>query len=153
MIIAKIEQLADQAAYSAAMRRGMEWLVSVLGQALPDGRVEIDGAEVYALVQSYTGKPHSDQPRFEAHRRYIDVQAVIAGEESFGWAPIEALQPTDVYSQDKDVVHGTVAADRAVFVPLHAGEAMILYPSDAHAPGLALDEPIPVKKIVLKVRV
>ncbi len=29
---------------------------------------------------------------------------------------------------------------------------MILYPADAHAPGLALNEPIPVKKIVLKVR-
>ncbi|MCU0523025.1 MAG: YhcH/YjgK/YiaL family protein, partial [Anaerolineae bacterium] len=146
MIIAKIEQMADQAAYSAAMRRGMEWLVSVLGQALPDGRVDIDGDEVYALVQSYTGKPHSDQPRFEAHRRYIDVQAVVVGEEAFGWAPIEALQPTDDYSTDKDVVHGTVPMDRAVFVPLHAGEAMILYPSDAHAPGLALDEPIPVRK-------
>ena len=153
MITAKIEQMEKQAAFSDAMRKGMAWLMSVLGQELPDGRVEIDGAEVYALVQSYTGKPHSDHPRFEAHRRYIDVQAVIVGEEAFGWAPIEALQPTDQYDPDKDVIHGTVKPDRAVFVPLRAGEAMILYPSDAHAPGLALDEPIPVKKIVLKVRV
>ncbi len=152
MIIAKIEEMAGQAVFSEAMRKGMTWLTSVLGQDLPDGRVDIDGAEVYALVQSYTGKPHSDQPRFEAHRCYIDVQAVVAGEEAFGWAPIEALQPTDEYNPDKDVIHGVVPAELAVFVPLHAGEAMILYPADAHAPGLALDEPIPVKKIVLKVR-
>jgi YhcH/YjgK/YiaL family protein len=152
MIATDLEHLAEQMAMSPAMRRALDWLQSVRGTDLADGRVEIDGVEAYALVQSYDSKPAGDRPRFEAHRKYVDLQVVVAGRERFGWAPLAQMEPTDEYSPEKDVVHGTVTSDAAVFVPLSAGQVMVLYPSDAHAPGLADGAPSPVKKIVLKVR-
>jgi biofilm protein TabA len=151
MITTDIDHLEEQVAMTPAMRQAVDWLKSVWGQELPDGRVEIDGTTVYALVQSYTGKP-VDAPRYEAHRAYIDVQVVVMGQERFGWAPLEAMAPTDEYNPEKDVIHGTVPTPGSVLIPLQAGQLMVLYPSDAHAPGLSAADDSPVKKIVLKVR-
>ena len=151
MITTNIEHLEEQVAMTPAMRRAVDWLKSVWGQELPDGRVEIDGTTVYALVQSYTGKP-IDAPRYEAHRAYIDVQVVVTGQERFGWAPLEAMAAINEYNPEKDVIHGTVPAAESVLVPLRSGQLMVLYPSDAHAPGLSAGDDSPVQKIVLKVK-
>jgi biofilm protein TabA len=151
MITTDLKHLEEQVAMTPAMRKAVDWVHAVWGQELPDGRVEIDGATVYALVQSYAGKP-VDGPRYEAHRAYIDVQVVVTGQERFGWAPLEAMAPIDEYNPEKDVIHGTVPTPDSVLVPLRAGQVMVLYPSDAHAPGLSAGDDSPVKKIVLKVR-
>ncbi|WP_369461599.1 YhcH/YjgK/YiaL family protein [Thermoclostridium stercorarium] len=45
-----------------------------------DGRYEIDGNDVYALVQSYTTLP-SDQCKWESHDKYIDIQYIVRGKE------------------------------------------------------------------------
>jgi biofilm protein TabA len=151
MITTDVEHLEEQVVMTPAMRRAVDWLKSVWGQDLPDGRVEIDGANVYALVQSYTGKP-LDAPRYEAHRAYVDVQVVVIGRERFGWAPLEAMSPINDYNPEKDVIHGTVPTAGSALVPLDAGQLMVLYPSDAHAPGLSAGDDRPVKKYVIKVK-
>lgn len=151
MITTDVEHLEEQVAMTPAMRQAVDWLQANWGQELPDGRVEIDGTTVYALVQSYTGKP-AEAPRYEAHRNYIDIQVVVGGRERMGWAPVDALQPSDAYNPDKDVIHGTIPTADSVLVPLTVGQLMVLYPSDAHAPGLTAGDDAPVKKIVIKVR-
>jgi len=152
VITAEISALKEQVAMTPNMRTALGWLASVQGQDLDDGRVEIDDANVYALVQSYISKPMVDQPRFEAHRAYADIQVIVSGKEQLGWAFIQSLEPTDEYNPAKDVIHGTVSSDVAVFVPLAAGQAMVFYPSDAHAPGLSFGDQSPIKKIVVKVK-
>ncbi|MCJ7548531.1 MAG: YhcH/YjgK/YiaL family protein [Anaerolineae bacterium] len=152
MITAEIPALKEQVAMTPNMQTALEWLASVRGQDLDDGRVEIDGTNAYALVQSYISKLMVDQPRFEAHRAYTDIQVIVSGKEKLGWAPIQSLEPSDEYNPTKDVIHGTVSSDVAVFVPLAAGQAMVFYPSDAHAPGLSFGRQSPIKKIVVKVK-
>jgi YhcH/YjgK/YiaL family protein len=47
----------------------------------PEGRSDIDADRLYASVAAYaTGPP--EERRFEAHRRYIDVQVLLEGEEN-----------------------------------------------------------------------
>jgi YhcH/YjgK/YiaL family protein len=75
------------------VQTALEWLASVRGQDLDDGRIAIDGTNVYALVQSYISKPMVDQPRFEAHRAYTDIQVIVSGKEKLGWAPSNRLSP------------------------------------------------------------
>lgn len=60
---------------------------------------------------------------------------------------------TDEYNDEKDVVHGNVAEEAFTLVRLNPGYLAVAYPEDAHAPGLADGEPIPVKKIVVKVAI
>jgi YhcH/YjgK/YiaL family protein len=115
---------------------------------LTDGRVEIDGDKVYALVQSYETVA-TDEPRFEAHRKYLDVQYLASGEEVIGWASIDRLIVGVPYDEAKDASLGRVSPP----VRLSSGQLAVLYPADAHAPKLAAGAPAPVKKIVVKVAV
>jgi YhcH/YjgK/YiaL family protein len=153
MIVTKLDELLHQSAEHPSLFKAVEFLQGIQGQELEDGRIEIDGKQVYALVQSYQGKTEIRQPRFEAHRRYIDVQYLAAGKELFGWAPLEKMAETDTYNEEKDVVHGNVPEEVFTLVRLSPGMLAVVYPEDAHAPGLADGEPAPVKKIVVKVAI
>jgi YhcH/YjgK/YiaL family protein len=148
MIIAELNDLKNQIAFTPHLKTALDWLVANCTADLPDGRIEIDGSKVYALVQSYVSKP---EPRFEAHQRYLDIQYVTHGKELFGWAAVTVLVPADPYNPEKDVVKGAVPAEEASFVRLSAGQLAVVWPSDAHAPGMADGEPAPVRKIVIKV--
>jgi YhcH/YjgK/YiaL family protein len=151
MIVTDFAHVARQAALTPRFHRALFFLQNTDLAALADGRVDIDGSAVYALVQSYTTRPEADAPRFEAHRRYADIQVVVAGDEFIGWAAIEALEAGTEYSEEKDIIRGTVAAGAFTLTRLHAGQLAILYPEDAHAPMLAVGAPAPVKKVVVKV--
>ena len=153
MIVCNLSELSEQALLNERMMKALEYLQQAQGLDLPDGRVEIDAERVYALVQSYDSKPKTDQPRFEAHRRYVDMQFIVSGKEHIGWAPLETLQAVTDYNEAKDVFHGTVESEGITFVKIGAGQLAVLYPADAHAPGLSIGVPAPVKKIVVKVLV
>jgi YhcH/YjgK/YiaL family protein len=139
----------EQVALTPALEKAFEFLLRSHSQPLIDGRVEIDGNQVYALVQSYTTK--RGEPKFEAHRKYLDIQYLVTGEEVIGWAFLDRMMVDTPYDETKDVCLGRVSAPDVTPVRLSPGQLAVLYPSDAHAPKQAVGEPIPVKKIVVKV--
>jgi YhcH/YjgK/YiaL family protein len=151
MIVAKLDQIAHQAELFPRLRKGLGYLQNLDPQALEPGTVEIEGREVYAMIQSYTSRPVDENARFEAHRKYLDIQYLVSGAEAMGWAPLDQLAVTVPYIDEKDILLGNVPAKARTLVPFSAGYAILLYPSDAHAPGLAGGDPQPVVKIVVKV--
>ena len=153
MIVAPLEELYAQSPASARMKQALDYLAQARSAGLADGRYEIDGDRVYALVQSYETLPAGDDAKYEAHRNYIDVQFIVDGIEAMGWAPLEAMVENKPYTPEKDVVLGTCPPAAATLVKVTAGQAAIFYPADAHAPKLAAGAPCPVKKIVVKVAV
>ena len=90
MIVATLDQLANQAAVPPRLRKALDFLKQTDLLALDTGRVEIEGSEVFALVQSYDSRPIPETPRFEAHRKYLDVQYLASGTEAMGWASLAA---------------------------------------------------------------
>ena len=121
MIITDLAHLSQQAELSPALAMASAYLKQAAGRSLPDGRVDIDGEDVYALVQSY--ETLAGEPRFEAHRRYIDIQYVVSGAEIIGWAPLAALVVTDGYDRAKDIAFGCVEPDQVTLVRLPRGPA------------------------------
>jgi len=118
---------------------------------LPAGRTEIDGTNVFALVQRYTTRAAANAV-FEAHRQYIDVQFVQAGRETILWAPLVALaQVTQPYDAEKDVAF-FAAPDRWTPLRLEENQFAILFPDDAHAPCLDCAGRGDVPKVVIKAR-
>jgi len=115
--------------------------------ALPLGRVDVDGDNLYALVQEYVTRP-VEQSRWEAHRSYIDVQYMFRGRERMGFANLSAMQLGE-FVPEKDFQPMTGAGN---FVDVFTGAFVIFFPEDGHMPGLYLDAPEPVRKIVLKVK-
>ena len=116
----------------------------------PDGRYEIDGDRVFALVQRYTTRP-VEKCAFESHRKYIDVQMVVSGEEAMGHAPVSKLTPAGPYDEVKDFLLYQ-PFDGGTRLRLSAGEFAIFFPSDGHMPCMEAGGPSPVVKIVVKVQ-
>ena len=153
MIVAKLDDIMTQIAPTPNMQRALDFLRQAPGADLPDGRIEIAGDSVFALVQSYQTAPASDPVIFEAHRRYIDVQYMVAGDEVLAWASADHLTVTQMYNPASEAWLGTAPASDTTFVRLAAGELAVLYPTDGHAPRVAAGAPAAVKKIVVKVAV
>lgn len=132
-------------------RRGFEYLRRFTPET-PDGRYEIEGDRLFALVQTLTTTPTAEK-RFEAHRRYIDIQYLHAGDEVLFHAPAERLgDVVDPYNPEKDI---GFYRDPAVVSPtrLCGGEFVIYFPHDAHKPACTLGPPATVRKVILKVAV
>ena len=146
------DSLANAALYqnlSPRLKVGLDYLAR-FDPATADGRVALDGDNIYALVQSYRPTPASQRP-FESHRRHIDIQYVVAGEEIIGYSPLERLRETTPYSPDNDAALYTGADDMPLF--MRAGDFTILFPQDGHKPGCLWRNPGTVKKVVVKVRI
>ncbi len=116
--------------------------------ALPVGRMELDGKNVYVLVQEYASKL-KEQGKWEAHKRYVDLQYIVSGVEKMGFASLDRMKLGD-YNPDKDF---QALSGEGVFLPLGPGDFMLLWPQDAHMPGMAAESPVPVKKVVIKIAV
>jgi YhcH/YjgK/YiaL family protein len=153
MIFDRIENVKNYYGLSPRLRKGLEYLEKTDLAGLPDGRVEIDGDEVYATVKTGRTKPYRDA-KFEAHKKYIDIQYAIDGKEDIlCWFTkmagnlIEEHPERDVYFYES----------KGRPITIGGGRFAVLFPTDIHAPGLAhLDKPeyeSDCKKIVVKVKV
>jgi len=150
MILDSLPQWRRYAALNARLAKAFAFLE----QATPDttdGRHEIDGDAVFALVQRYQTRPAAGP--LEAHRRYADVQYIVRGREVIQWAPLASLTTVARPYDDKQDAGLFVADVEVVPMTLSAGQFMILFPDDAHAPCCAWAEPEPVVKVVVKVAV
>ena len=101
------------------------------------------------LVQEGTTKPASEK-LCEAHQKYLDVQYIVEGEETVGWAPLDTLTLSGEFNTEKDIGRYAGPVD---FMRIGAGYCYVVYPEDAHMPGVHLDQPHNFKKLVLKLKV
>jgi biofilm protein TabA len=152
MIVTGLNHIDHQVSMTPSLRKAFEFLRGRDMHVLPDGRVDIDGDAVFAMVQRYT-TVRTEAPKFECHRHYLDVQFIASGEEVIGWATSDTMTITEAYDEKKDICFGTVKKGTWTPVVLQAGQVAVLWPEDAHAPKLAVDDPTQVMKIVIKVAV
>ena len=117
--------------------------------ALPKGRNDIDGEDVYVNIAHYTTGERSEKI-WEAHRAYIDIHILAEGTEKIDVSLIERMQ-THPYEEDKDYVPADGAVTQTTI--MRPGDFLICYPEDVHRSGVKVDEAAPLKKGIFKVRV
>ncbi|MGA3117586.1 MAG: YhcH/YjgK/YiaL family protein [Syntrophobacteraceae bacterium] len=117
----------------------------------PDGRYEIEDGKIYALVSSYWTSP-AGELKFEAHRKYADVQVVLEGEEKIEVSLTRNLAPVEEYSETNDKVLLEPPLDTASLV-MKPGYFAVLYPLEVHRPSCDLHGKRHVRKIVVKVSI
>ena len=153
MIVDRLENAGMFRPLGAEIALALDYLCRTDFAHTPNGRYELDGDRVFALVQRYRTKPRAEA-RWEAHRQYLDVQYVALGIEQIGYAPLDAdLAIEQAYDSQKDAILYDVQGD---FVTLRAGSFAIFNPCDVHAPGVASEIPgaaAEVCKVVVKCRV
>jgi len=152
MVVTDIKHIGNQVSMTTDLKKAIDFLQRPDIHGLADGRVEIDGQHLFALVQRYE-TIMADIPRFEYHRKYIDVQYIVSGEEIIGWVPAGRMAVTEAYDIEKDICFGIAPKGEITPLYLQTGELAVLYPEDGHAPKLAAGSPSRVTKIVVKVAV
>jgi biofilm protein TabA len=147
------DQLGNASFYSFAnplIVRGLEFLKANDPGSLPLGRTEIDGDRVFALVQEYSTRLEKDC-FWEAHRKYIDIQYLVAGKEAIGYAPLDQMQVLQTYDAGKDMMK---LSGEGMVLELRGGDFAIFFPHDSHKPCMASGGVgAPVRKVVVKVAV
>lgn len=147
MILDTLEHAARYFSLNPLLERAFRALDEMDLMHLEPGRYEISGEDIFLNLAHTELKPEQEA-KLEVHNRYLDVQLLLEGEESFGWTPRSLLSTPEA---DFDLEHDIqFFADRPqTFYTLRPGQFTILLPDDAHAPlvGKGL-----VRKAILKVR-
>jgi YhcH/YjgK/YiaL family protein len=135
---------------SARMHAALEYIASTDFSGMEPGRYEIDGSNLFALVQTYDSIP-VEQGKWECHRNYIDIQYIIEGSEMIGCNNVDKMKVTVEYNPEKDIAFLKGEGD---FITYSAGSYGIFFPEDAHMPKIAPgNKPGAVKKGVIKIRI
>lgn len=113
-------------------------------------KVELDG-DNFILEQVYSSKDRNEC-LFESHKKYIDIQFIVYGEEIIEVANSKNLISTQAYDEKKDIV---IYKDtkQASLIFLKAGDIAIFYPQDAHMPCIKINKCDKVVKIVVKIKI
>jgi YhcH/YjgK/YiaL family protein len=148
MIFDKIENSAIYENISPFIKKAFEYLKQTDFSKLENGKHVVDGDNLFAILQEYDTKNDADA-KLEAHRKYIDVQYIISGEELIGVRPLINQAPCKEYDDENDYA---LYDDTCSFVKISPGQFAVLFPQDWHKPGIKVDKSIKVKKVVMKVR-
>lgn len=131
--------------------KAFDFIKKAIAENLPVGKYEIDGEDVFASVQEYVTKL-PDDAKFEGHRKYIDIQFIVSGQEKMLVFDIDkAVSATD-YNKEKDVEF-FMDFNKTCCNVVENGEYCIFFPNDIHKPGLAVFEQSKVKKVLVKIKV
>lgn len=130
MVVGKFKDFQKYCSLHPDFQKAFAWLAEQKTDSSPD-KVLIDGEKVWGKV--ITDANTEGEKFYEAHRDYIDIHYVLEGAEEFGYSHVEGLSVVQEYNPADD--YGLYRGEINRFV-LSEGYFCIVFPEDAHIPGL-----------------
>lgn len=125
--------------------------ISKISSNMKLGRYEIEDG-IYANVELYSTKT-LHEACYEAHENYVDIQILLKGVEHIYYCQKDGLKIKIPYNKDKDISFYSNNVEGAKYVLLNGTNFVILFPWEAHAPQVCVDNtPEEVLKLVVKIR-
>ena len=121
--------------------------INGLDDSSPCGRVELTSG-MFASIEEYDTKKR-EHAHFEAHRKYVDIQVTLLNEEIIEVQPLDGLSVVESYNPEKDIAFFERNTQKGLVYNI-VGQFSVLFPEDAHMPGLRGNHER-VKKVVVKV--
>ncbi len=118
--------------------------------SLAMGKYLLEGDHVFAMVSEYETKSPQDA-KWEAHRKYIDLQYVISGQEVIGVLPLEKTVDPQNYNEQKDLIF--FGEQDGEFFTATPDCFFLFFPDDVHRPCMMIEQSESVKKLVIKIAV
>ena len=150
MIYDKLENIDLYKGISDDIYAGLQYL-RVIDADIASGTYQIT-PRVKAIVSEYETKAENKYG-FEAHRKNIDIQYLIKGEEKISSLPLEYLKESKPYDENIDAAFYVERGIKPQDLLLGNGFFTILFPQDGHMPQLCVNKPTIVKKVVVKVKI
>ena len=148
MIYDILENLEQYTGLFDNLDTAIEYLAETDLEALPLGRTDIAGDDVYLTVSNVRARP-SDEALFETHSDYMDIHIDLEGVELFEIA-LGALEERTPYDAEKDIAFYN--ADLSCASVLGPGRFLVVMTEEPHKPAVASAQGTALKKIVVKVR-
>lgn len=119
---------------------------------LEDGVHEIIDRDLLLIITTYITADKTKRPA-EIHKKYIDFQYILYGEEYVGYTPLNSIKTVlEPYNEEKDMEkYGKVENESHVF--LKNGMLAIFCPNDIHRPGIITGDSRHVRKFVFKIAI
>ena len=148
MIIDTLDKLACYEGVNPLFKDVVEFLKKNDLNSLEPGKHIIKEGDLFVNIQSAKGRT-PDTAVIETHKKMIDIQIPLDGEETFGYTPLKDLPQFD-YNAEKDITkYGSTMAQ--TYVTLKPGQMGIFFPQDGHAPCITMNPEI--KKAIFKVKI
>ena len=128
--------------------KAFEYLAQNDLASLEKGKYEIDGANIFAIVNEYDTVDASTE-QMESHKKYIDLQYVIKGKERIDVTNAGTATVIKPYDATKDVANYTATGTSYTAEP---GVFFLFFPQDAHRPNIKVPGYDTVKKLVIKIK-
>ena len=115
------------------------------------GKCILKENEAIAIVSAYETKRMEDA-KWEAHRKFIDLQYVVNGEEKIGVLPLNKAKCDAGYQEDNDVIF--FGEQDGAYYDANPDVFFLFFPGDVHRPCIQTGGGSkPVKKLVVKIAV
>jgi biofilm protein TabA len=114
------------------------------------GISELRGKSMFVNVMEYNTESR-ENCRFESHRRYLDVQYTIAGVEGIDYYNRAELENEGGYNLERDLLFHKAPDQDSCTLAVTGDRFCVFFPEDAHRPKVAIGEPGPIRKLVVKI--
>lgn len=146
MILDHISNYQLYTSIAPNLTQGLQYVANTNFAELTPGKYPIKGEDIFAIVDEYFTKPE-EKSDLEAHRKYVDIQFMIKGEEYIQVAPLKDQKISkDIPEKDLTFYEG-----EGQKIKLSEGHFAIFFQTDAHGPGIQIHQSQQVTKVVLKV--
>ena len=151
MIVAKNADAANYKGFSPLLDKALDLLTSEFLASVGTETVHMDGEKLYATRNIFETAPDSET-FFESHKRYLDIHAVVAGEERMEIADPKALTVDETGSKPASDFYALTEkrAEHQTLI-LKPGPFLVAFPDDAPRCKGQVNGPSHVEKIVFKI--
>lgn len=131
MIYCKISELSRYISCSTYMKKAIEFIMAQDLNALPFGKTVIDGEKVF-INKSKIETKKSYELKYESHKKYIDIQIDLDGNESI-YISNGDCDCIETYKEAEDyALYNYCEPD--LTVKLNKNFCAIIFPNEIHMP-------------------
>lgn len=150
MIFTSIYSTDDYKAYPEVIQKMIGYLKENDFVNMEPGVYDYQGKDIYVQVfDAETGPVEEKRP--ESHEDYLDIQFLASGEEKLGFTPNTGKYEVDEHIVERDLIFYKNVENEG-FIYAVPGCVSVFFPCDIHRPAVAVNEPMTVRKVVIKVR-
>ncbi len=152
MIYGHITELESVSKYAPALlMRGLKHLAETDFMSKEPGKYELEGTDLFVQVIETTTK-ELENAKPETHKKYIDIQFLVQGEERIGFGSLsDKNKVTEELLEERDILFFDNIECES-FINMKPGNFAVFFPDDMHRPACKVNEPMNIRKVVVKVK-
>ncbi|WP_444812542.1 YhcH/YjgK/YiaL family protein [Streptococcus canis] len=147
MIIAEQSDFRKYASINPHFSTVCDFLENTDLKNLEDGRIDIDGDNVFANCMTYVADGIRGE-QFENHKKYLDIHLVISNTEAMAVSSLPNSKLKVEFDIQKDI--GFYDSSQYQVITLTESNLLVTFEEDLHQPKVRIND-YPVKKLVIKV--